>query len=132
MYGYALGNPGRWVDPRGERVLRPMSPAPELDGGVEQCISQICTYQYDEEIDDSNGSGFPGRICHYRCPNGKWFTTTQIGRQGCKPGIVRDAGPLSYSVPLFIGPLAPRAGGGGGGGRGIRPAVPNDLRPMPF
>jgi RHS repeat-associated protein len=123
VYGYALQNPGRWIDPRGEYIAGPMSPVPNVDNGIEQCVSQICTLQYQEDLDDAKGSGFPGKICHYRCPNGRWFQQTQIGTQNCKPSLIKDAGPLPFSVPPMIGPFAPRLPGGSGGGGRNRPTI---------
>jgi RHS repeat-associated protein len=114
VYGYVKQNPVRFIDPRGEMIVGPMSTMPSVDGGVEECVSQICTYQYHEDIDDARGSGFKGKICHYKCPNGKWFTTTQIGTQGCKPSIMKDA-PLPFSVPAVPPLIIPRVPGGGGG-----------------
>jgi RHS repeat-associated protein len=118
LYAYAWQSPLRWVDPMGLTTSVLAGSALEnSDGTLQQCsVTEFCKLMDEEEVDNAKGSGFPGRVCHYRCNDGRWFKVVQIGRQPCPRLERRKDSPWDrlFNIPPLFLPI-PKGGGGGGG-----------------
>ncbi len=117
VYGYALQNPGRYTDPKGEQVFGRNSSSSSGAANENCAPTNICSIhgEFDGPGLSSRGWEYPpGKLCIYDCQRLDQFERSRLGGYSSRPnggfGSVRFkmrfvAWPASPVLSLMLNPL---------------------------